>query len=264
MNGSTDWPQYRFGLIVTGEAEEKGISGLFKSLTMTGLCSFSVICRIHQSRKSTNLINKSLPVARVVRTIKPETRPEPDKDELEISYPAKKFLNGTKPNERRFVILLDDLEHDRLNDMKEIFEHLLFILRKAMNDEQRTRASVHFLVMMMEAYFFADAAALKKILNLDREDYKEDVEMIRNPKSDFKDILSSCNGISYKETEHGVSLLKAVNIEKVLSNPKTCASLRSLFKWCVSKLNNHPQFHTVAIPDFKLADGIVSALTDGQ
>ena len=47
-------------------------------------------------------------------------------------------------------------------------------------------ASVHFLVNMLEAYYFAHAAATNGVLGTELEDFEGDVESIRHPKNDLK------------------------------------------------------------------------------
>ena len=46
-----DRPQYRylkFGLLVTGETEERHLPKLFKSLMQSGVCTFKVLARVPQ------------------------------------------------------------------------------------------------------------------------------------------------------------------------------------------------------------------------
>jgi len=62
-------------------------------------------------------------------------------------------------------------------------------------------------------------------------DYEGDVETIRHPKGGLKQIYSEFN-----EKEQGGLILDRLDVEKVLSNPNTCASLRTLFAWCLKAL----------------------------
>ena len=91
----------------------------------------------------------------------------------------------------------------------------------------KTRASVHFLVNMLEAYYFADAAAINGVLGTELIDFEGDVETIRHPKNDLKKLSPG-----FDEVEHGRLILERLDVIHVLSNPSTCRSLRTLFGWC--------------------------------
>jgi hypothetical protein len=90
---------------------------------------------------------------------------------------------------------------------------------------------VHFLVNMIEAYYFADVNAINSALSTNLTSHNGDVEEIPNPKSNFKQIYAE-----FKEIEHGGKILKQIDLERVLSNPETCASLRTLVAWCYQRL----------------------------
>jgi len=59
-------------------------------------------------------------------------------------------------------------------------------------------------------------------------DWPGDVEKIPNPKSEIKERYPGFN-----EVEDGRKILDRIDIEYVLSQPDTCAWLRTLFAWCV-------------------------------
>ncbi len=127
-----------------------------------------------------------------------------------------------------FVILIDDLEHDRANQVEAVFARYRTALDTLLRPRNlEARASLHFLVNMLEAYFFADAAAVNEIPGTTLADYPGDVETIRHPK---RELQSHHRG--YNEIEHAGAVLARLDVPRVLANPRTCRSLRTLFGWC--------------------------------
>ena len=119
--------------------------------------------------------------------------------------------------------------------------------------EQARRASVHFLVNMLEAYYFADARAVNAALGARLEDCEGDVETIRRPKSELKRLFPRFN-----EIEHGCRILDALDARHVLSRRETCSSLRTMFAW-VCKVIDEPAGVT-----YQLAEGRRSDVTGHQ
>ena len=165
---------FHFGLIVTGETEQQHLPKLFKSLMETGICTFEVIRRVDQLGAITS--TKRLKALRNGKDI-------PDKD-AKIGLESRKYLITDACH---FVLLIDDLEYDRRNQSQQVFDRY----REALNtlpNILKHRASVHFMVYMLEAYYFADAQAIKTVLGNSLADYERDVETIRNPKSDLREL----------------------------------------------------------------------------
>ena len=240
---------FHFGLIVTGKGEEEHLPKLFRSLAATGIGTFKVVSRIGQR----NPITSPKEIARMVGSGKII----PNKDEEEISMPARRFLNNSAGY---FVIIIDDLEYDRRSISKNVFERYRTALNIMLTEEQQRRASVHFLVYMLEAYYFADASAINAILHLNLEDYPGDVETIRHPKNELKQRYSG-----FDEVEHGGQILERLNVEHILSRPDTCASLRTLFAWCVNILAQSPYCDTDSLAEkYQLTDGNMSEITRSQ
>ena len=242
----TTWEHWQFGLIVTGEGEAKGVVKLFRSLSSTGLCSFKVIGQIGQRNPITSPKRK-LKMVGCGKTI-------PDRDADDIGMPARKHLQA---DSGRFVIVLDDLEWERQGQVQAVFDRY----RKALDamlltNEDRSRAAVHFLVMMLEAYFFADSQATIQVLGLDLNDYPSDVEEIRHPKNDLSEL---CKG--YREVEHGTEITGKLRVDHILARQDCCAYLRTLFHWCLGKLATHPFAHTVTLPQYP---GNVATVTGRQ
>ena len=85
---------------------------------------------------------------------------------------------------------------------------------------------MHFLVNMLEAYYFADSRAVNSMLNTDLDDYEGDVETIRNPKNCLKDLHPG-----FDVVEDGCRIIGSLEILHVLSRGDTCSSLRTMFAW---------------------------------
>ena len=236
-----EWSFLRFGLIVTGKGEEKHVPRLFRSLTESGHCQFSVIRRIGQRSPVTSEKRRLRMVGRG-KTI-------PDKDAKEIGFPAR----GHLASEDSFVIILDDLEADRVSQASGVYERYRTALDTVLTESHRCRASVHFFVNMIEAYYFADAQAVNAILGTDLADFDGDVELIRHPKNELKKAF-----VGFDEVEHGGKILAKLDVPHVLSLPETCAALRTLFGWCSKAIGEVPSER------FRLLDGAYSDLTKQQ
>ncbi len=242
---------FHFGLIVTGKGEREHLPKLFRSLRDTGTCSFKVIRFIGQRDPITS-IRRKLKMVGEGKTI-------PDRDATEIGFPARGFLSA---GQCRLIVLVDDLEHDRRAQAQQVFDRYRLALDAILTDAQKRWASVHFLVNMLEAYYFADARAVNEALNLapPLSDCEEDVEEIRNPKSELRKLYPE-----FKEVEDGGKILDLIDIEHVLSRPDTCAWLRALFAWCVKVLEQNPSYKSLSLSDkYRLRDGALSPITRTQ
>lgn len=234
-------PFVRFGLIVTGEGEETFLPEFFRSVSETGRCSFKVIRRIGQRSPITSPRRK-LRMVGAGKVI-------PDRDAIDIGLPARKYLSS----ESRFVILIDDLEAKRAGEIREVFDRYRTAMDTVLSPKNRRRASVHFLVNMLEAYYFADSQAVNRVLGTAIEDHPGDVETIRNPKSDLKKLVQG-----FHEIEHGRRIVGALRMRHVLSRKGTCASLRTMFAW-ICKAAEEPVSDT-----YRLRDGRYSEVTRDQ
>ena len=230
---------FKFGLLVTGKTEEEHIPKLFRTLMELGICSFEVIRKVEQLDVRTS--EKKLKMVGSGKKI-------PNKDAVRIGFPARDYLKDPCT----YVLLLDDLEYDRTDRAQQIFERYRNALDPILLN-QKHRASVHFLVNMLEAYYFADAATVNAVLGTSLNDYEGDVETIRHPKGKLKQIYWGFN-----EKEHGGRILDRLDVEKVLSNPNTCASLRTLFAWCLKALGEVPT------DKYQLSSGKLSKITKAQ
>jgi len=241
---------FKFGLICTGETEERHIPSLFRSLMATRICTFEVIRRTGQRGPVTS--QRRLSMIGTARRI-------PDKDMEEIGFPARGYVMQSHCH---FVIFVDDIEHDRRSIVQDVYERYRSILDAALPSERQGRASVHFLVNMIEAYYFGDSELVNVVLTLNPPlpDFVGDVEEIRNPKARLRQLFTP-----FDEVCHGGQILAGLDVERVLSNPATCAWLRTLFAWCVKALERHPQWQAVYPRDrFHLVDGVMSFVTGAQ
>lgn len=240
-----------FGLIVTGKTEAAHLPNLFRSLMATGMCHVQVI-RLSGQRAPRTSSKKRAKMVRSGKSI-------PTKDEQEIGLPARRYLHEQPC---RFVILIDDLEHDRRSQAQQLFDRYRLALDTMLTEEQQHRAAVHFLVNMLEAYYFADAQAVNQALGLTllTEDYPDDVETIRHPKRELKKLYPT-----FREIEDGAKILERLNVEHVLSAPNNCAWLRTLFAWCVKALERHPHHQYWALSEqYQLPSGKLSDITRSQ
>ena len=239
-----------FGLIVTGEVERNHMPKLFNSLMDFGICTFKVIRFVGQRGPITSE-KRILKMVGSGKTI-------PDKDVSEIGFKAREHLSADGCH---FVILIDDLEYDRKNLAQQVFDRYRQAIDTVLTADQRTRASVHFLVNMLEAYFFADASAVNAVLDLDPplEDYVGDVETIPHPKAKLKDLYPG-----YHEKDDGGRILNQINVEHILARPDSCASLRTLFAWCFKVLEQFTYDPSFLVDKYHLQDGIYYEITRPQ
>ena len=210
---ASTWRFKHFGLIVTGKTEEQCLADLFRCLAATRICSFEVIRRVGQ--RSPRSEKRRLQMVGRGKKI-------PDKDETEIGLPARRYLSS----DDRFLLLIDDLEADRADSIQETFDRYRLALDTILTDSQSRRASVHFLVNMIEAYYFADSKAVNTVLSTTLDDYKGDVETISNPKSRIKKL---CPG--FDVVVDGCRIVGSLSVSHVLSREDTCSSLRTIFAW---------------------------------
>ena len=205
---------HRVDLIVTGETEEQCLPDLFRQLTSQGTCWFTLIRRIGQ-RSPIESPKRKLKMIGTGKLI-------PTRDEEQIGAPARRFLRDGGD----YVLLVDDLEADRAPEARAVFDRYRLALDTMLPESLRAYAAVHFLVNMLEAYYFADASALNRVLGTELEDFAGDVETIRHPKNDLKVLYPG-----FDEKEHGAQIVRQLDVVHVLRREDACASLRTMFTW---------------------------------
>ena len=146
----------------------------------------------------------------------------PDRDAEEIGLPSRNYLSS----DDRYVLVIDDLEEGRSTDIQRIFDRYRLALDTMLPENQTHRASVHFLVNMLEACYFADVRSVNAVLGTDLVDFEGNVESIRNPKRELKSLASG-----FDEMEHGHRIVQRLNVPHVLSRADACCSLRTIFAW---------------------------------
>ena len=235
-----------FGLIVSGRGEAQFLPRLLRALTADGRCTLAVLSRIGQTspRQEASLSKQD----RQGKTI-------PNRDE-EWAIWARAYLSppleGDRPD--RFVLLVDDLESVRAANQQAVYDRYRLALDTILRPRAlEARAAVHFLVMMLEAYYFGHAAAINAVLGLDLADEPGDVEAIEHPKNKLKTLYKG-----FDEVKHGRQIVDRLDLAHVLSNPTTCASLRTLVAWCQKAKG------VLFGDEFRLADGRLSDVTQGQ
>lgn len=244
-DAASEWTFHHIGLLVTGKGEEKFLPSFLRALMESGNCSIEVIRFIPQ-RSARTSEKRKLRMVKNGKTI-------PNLDESEIGLPARQYLSQKGS---RFVVLVDDLEHKRLEDHAIHFTRYRVALDTMLTPwqgNQSHRASVHFLVNMVEAYYFADPQTVSAVMGSELVGCTGDVEEIRHPKNDLKARFPG-----FDEVLHGERIANQINLPLVLSNPSTCASLRTLIKWCVLSMNQ-------PLTDrFQLLTGVTHPITHRQ
>jgi hypothetical protein len=174
----------------------------------------------------------------------------PTNDEQDIGLPARGFLRD-KPC--HFVILVDDIERERRPSLAAVFGRYRRALDTMLREDERARAAVHFFANMLEAYYFADSATTNRALGCAvlARNHADDVEEIAHPKNELKRLYPG-----FDEREHGKAIVEALDLDRVLARPETCAYLRSLFGWCVERLAAGCEVHDPDFPTrYRLAAG---------
>ncbi len=173
----------------------------------------------------------------------------PDRDASEIGLPARGFLSSRD----RYVLLIDDLEPDRAGAIQEVFGRYRAALDAVLNEEQARRAAVHFFVNMLEAYYFADTRAVNEVLGTELADFAGDVESIRHPKNELKNLSHG-----FHERDHGRLIVRRLDVPHILSREDACASLRTMFAWIYNAIGE-PEGD-----DVPLLEGRYSEVTKSQ
>ena len=171
------WQFFKFALFVTGDGERDFLPILFRPLTADGDCYFRVVHQLGQRSPIRSTARRLEMVGRGLVI--------PDRDEQDIGLKARKYLSEGYD----FIVLVDDLEQSRA----EIADAVYARYRAAFDVMLRPlgwehRASVHFLVNMLEAYYLADARAVNAVLGTNLTDFHGDVETIPHPKNAAKAI----------------------------------------------------------------------------
>ncbi|MGH7173379.1 MAG: DUF4276 family protein [Gemmataceae bacterium] len=240
------WKVYRFGLLVTGKGESLFLDRLFRSLcermaqTGRGVCEFRVLAKIEQLTPRTS--------AKRPLSMPGQRGRIPTRDE-DVALRALGFLRQGGD----FVLLIDDLEGARRSQVAAVYSRYREAFNQVLPDHYRWRTSVHFLVNMLEAYYFADAKAINAVMGSDWTDYEGDVETIGHPKGELKRQLGS-----FDEVKQGEQIVRHLDVPHVLSRPETCAALRTLFAWCWRALRLSPG------EDYQLEKGCYFEVTRSQ
>jgi hypothetical protein len=213
------WKLFRFGLLVTGKGERRFLDRLFRSLcermaqTGRGVCEFRIWAKIEQLTPRTSA-KRPLMMAGQHRRL-----PTRDQD---AALKALAFLRQGGD----FVLLIDDMEGARRAEVAAVYGRYRDAFDHVLPEELRPRVSVHFLVNMLEAYYFGDAKAINAVMGTDWVDHEGDVEMIGHPKNELRSQLGS-----FDEIEQGEQIMRCLDVPHILSHPERCASLRTLFGW---------------------------------
>ena len=193
----------RFGLIVTGRGEADFLPKLFRALMGAAHCTFEVIRKSEQLSPLTSPRRKLAMVGRGMRI--------PTLDEEQFSLPALSYLRRHRDG---FVLVIDDLESARQFQAAEVFARYRTALNEVLDGVGLSaRAAVHFLVNMLEAYYFAHAEAVNRVAGraLLPDDHNGDVEAIPHPKNQLKQVW-----LGFDEVEHGAMIIGELDLDHIL------------------------------------------------
>ncbi len=160
----------QFGLIVTGKGEEGFLPRIFGVLASRAYCRFRVLRRVGQRNPITSE-KKRLKMVGTGRKL-------PTKDEEDIGLPVLAFLRKY-PNS--YAMIVDDLEGARRPNADAVFARYRTALNETLTpSDLQSHAAVHFLVNMLEAYYFADHRAVNAVAGMEvlSADHPSDVEQI--------------------------------------------------------------------------------------
>lgn len=226
MSDANPWQPVRIQLVVTGRGEAKCAANLVgKVIHAAGraIHPLEAVAADQRPRKQIRNISKLLP-AQAGRQV-------PTKRHLEVIRELGKRLADPAV----ICILIDDLEKGERQAAAAHFEYYRRMLDDIPAKNAAARSSVHFLVNMLEAYFFHDVEATNQViegLELGRHD--GDVEDISHPKNALENEIKQRIGRDrgYRETDDAVKIVRHLNLETVLADPDQCRSLRTLVAWC--------------------------------
>ena len=241
----------RFGLIVTGDGEASFLPKLFRSIMAAAHCTFVVI---RKSEQLSPITSKK----RVLRMVG-QGKVIPSKDEEQYGIPARRFL---KERANSFVLVIDDLEGARRENVAEVFNRYRLALNQMLEPlGLANRASVHFLVNMLEAYYYGHCDAVNAVAKstIIASDHPEDVEAIGHPKNQLKKLW---NG--FDEIEHGPAILDKLDVCHLLQRKDHCCWLRTLFHWCISRIPPESVWDDGISEKLRLSDGCRVPLTEVQ
>ena len=242
----------RFWLLVTGKGEEEFLPELFRGLTARASCNFQVLRRIGQRDPVTS-------PERLVRMVR-MGQVLPPKDVEEIGLPIRARLQQFPGS---YAMIVDDLEGARRNFAAAVYERYRGVLDVILAPVGlQSRASAHFLVNMLEAYYFAHAEVVNAVAGFAvlAADHPADVEQIGHPKGELK-----ARWRGFDEIEHGRQIVPRLDLEHVLSRPQECCALRTMIAWCVAKLiEADVVWDDTLSGSYHLTDGCRSPLTSGQ
>lgn len=239
------WRFVRIGLVVTGEGERDFLTHFFRAVEATGHAKF---CPIYKAGQRSAMSEKQI--------VKYGKRGKiiPSKDET-IVLAMRRFV----AKDNNHAIWIDDLESARRQTAQSHFDRMKKALDTIIGHQAnlRSRCSVHFLVNMLEAYYFAQASIVNEVLGTTLADHVGDCENISHPKNELK-RLAKASDRTFDETTDGAKIVPKLDLQAILSNPLNHCALRTLVAWCWEAIDE-PRTNT-----FQLLDGLYWDVTSRQ
>ena len=97
-----------------------------------------------------------------------------------------------------------------------------------------------------------------------KQDWPGNVGSIPHPRGGLKSLVLH-SGLKFDEKSDGSRIVPELDLLHLLSRADTCGYLRSLFEWCVCRLQMHcPVWNAELDSDFCLQDGKKAKLTCDQ
>lgn len=252
------WRFVKIGLVVTGEGERDFISAFLRPIAATGKCHFPIILQTGQRHALTETKERAYNATGKII---------PDRD----AAIGAKIRHWLASDESHYAIWLDDLESASRPDAARKFERMRKAVDTMLSKSEllKPRFAVHFLVNMLEAYYFAHTSVVNAVnfqrdevetpVYLQLQDHAGDCENLVHPKNELKRLVANIGrGFSFDETLDGTVIVHRLDLDRILGSPATCRSLRTLVAWC---------WETIGEPRaerFRLTDGVYWNATAGQ
>lgn len=239
------WRHFKIRLFVTGQSEFAVLPRMLSELTLSGRCSITPEIAFKQLGVSTKrLVNRS-------------GKAVAGKAE-QIGLKIRGWIQASTEN---LAIIVDDLEHERRGEAASLFKRYNDAVLPFLNVDPSfvRRFSVHFLVNMLEAYYFRQVAVINEVCGTTMPSHEGNVENLRHPKNRIDDAIRQVNPRQrFREIDDGREIAKKLSLTTILDDPKSCRALRTLVAWIVERIGDG------SADRYRLREGEYWDITVGQ